>query len=139
MISFNYENNFKLEFQDRVSSWISKVIVLEGFNEKDVNFIFCDDEYLHKINVDFLKHDTFTDVISFDYSSGNCISGDVFISTERIVDNANVYKVSFNSEICRVMVHGILHFCGYKDKEAKDVIIMREKEDAYLQIFNSII
>lgn len=132
MISFNYENDFKLPNETVISKWISAVIKAENFKEDAINYIFCDDDYLHKLNVDFLNHDTLTDVISFDYSVGKILQGDIFISTERVVDNAKDFKVSFQEELHRVLVHGILHYCGYKDKTEADAKLMRDKENFYL-------
>ena len=132
MINFNYETEFLLEREDIISDWISSVIVSDGFTEGEINYIFCDDAYLHKLNVEFLKHDTLTDIISFDYSVGKTIQGDIFISIERVGDNANDFEVAFNAELHRVMVHGVLHYCGYKDKTDNDAIQMRKMEDYYL-------
>lgn len=132
MISFNYEVDFSIADEKQISGWISNVIQAEGFKEDEVNFVFCDDEYLHKLNVEFLNHDTLTDVISFDYSVGKTIQGDVFISIERVRENAVEFKVDFLNELNRVMVHGILHYCGYKDKTETDSSLMREKENYYL-------
>ena len=133
MISFNYENNFNLTNEIKLSKWLSSVILTENCIEGEINYIFCDDEYLHKINVEFLNHDTFTDIISFDYSIGKTLQGDIYISTERVEDNANDYKVQFYEELQRVMVHGILHYCGYKDKTPEDAKLMRAKEEFYLK------
>lgn len=135
MISFNYENNFNLTNEIKLSKWLSSVILAENCIEGEINYIFCDDEYLHKINVEFLNHDTFTDIISFDYSTGKTLQGDIYISTERVEDNANYYKVQFYEELQRVMVHGILHYCGYKDKTPEDAKLMRAKEEFYLKTF----
>ena len=135
MISFNYENNFNLTNEIKLSKWLSSVILAENFIEGEINYIFCDDEYLHKINVEFLNHDTFTDIISFDYSTRKTLQGDIYISTERVEDNANDYKVQFYEELQRVMVHGILHYCGYKDKTPEDAKLMRAKEEFYLKTF----
>jgi len=132
MINFNYETDFKLEATTEISSWLSAVIASEGCKEGDINFIFCDDAYLHKLNVDFLEHDTLTDIISFDYSIGKELHGDVYISVERVKDNASEYSTAFEQELQRVMVHGILHYCGYKDKTESDQNEMRSKEDLYL-------
>jgi len=132
MISFNYENNFKLTNEAKISEWISSVIILEECKEDEVNYVFCNDEYLHKLNVEFLNHDTLTDIISFDYSVGKNIQGDVFISTERVADNAKDFKVDFETELHRVIVHGILHYCGYKDKTEAEAKQMRDKENFYL-------
>jgi len=132
MISFNYETNFQLEEEAIVSEWIQKVIIDEKRKEGEINYIFCDDEFLHKLNVEFLNHDTLTDIISFDNSVGKELHGDIFISIERVKENANAYDVSFLNELHRVMVHGILHYCGYNDKDEDDALVMREKENVYL-------
>ncbi|WP_034060428.1 rRNA maturation RNase YbeY [Lacinutrix jangbogonensis] len=136
MISFNYENDFKLPNEAVVSAWIASVISSENFKEDEINYVFCDDEYLHKLNVDFLNHDTLTDIISFDYSVGKTLQGDIFISTERVEDNAKDFKVTFENELYRVLVHGVLHYCGYKDKTDEDAKLMREKENFYLNTLN---
>jgi rRNA maturation RNase YbeY len=132
MISFNYETDFKLENETKISEWISKAINSENCKEGELNYIFCSDDYLHKINVDFLNHDTLTDIISFDYSVGKELHGDIYISVERVEDNAKDFDVSFEDELARVMIHGILHYCGYKDKSEEDAKLMRSKEDYYL-------
>jgi rRNA maturation RNase YbeY len=134
MISFNYENDFKLSNESPISKWISLVIKEEGFKEDDINYVFCDDDYLHKLNVEFLNHDTLTDIISFDYTVGKNIQGDIFISTERVEDNAKDFKVDFLDELYRVIVHGVLHYCGYNDKNETDKKIMRDKENHYLRL-----
>lgn len=136
MINFNYETDFSLADEGRYSSWISEVIASESKKEGEINFIFCDDEYLHKINVEYLSHDDLTDIISFDYSVGNELHGDIFISIERVADNAKDFNVGFNTELLRVMSHGVLHYCGYKDKSDDDSKIMRFKEDEKIQLFN---
>ncbi len=136
MINFNYETDFELTNETPISSWLSKVILSENKTEGEINYIFCDDEYLLQINQQYLNHDTLTDVISFDYSLGNEISGDIFISIERVQDNANDYKVTFTEELNRVMVHGILHFCGFKDKTEEDELFMRNKEEEKLKMFH---
>ncbi len=132
MINFNYETDFKLSNEAKYAKWIAQVIVSEGCVEGDINYIFCDDDYLHNVNVNYLNHDTLTDIISFDYSVGNKLHGDVFISVERVADNAQDFSVSFDEELKRVMVHGILHYCGYKDKSDSDQLTMRSKEDHYI-------
>ena len=134
MISFNYETEFSWNEEDKISSWVSNVIISEGFKVGDINYIFCDDDYLHKINVEFLNHDTLTDIISFDYSVGKILQGDIFISIERVKENASDFKVSFLEELHRVLVHGVLHYCGYKDKTDDDAKIMRQKEDLYIAL-----
>lgn len=132
MINFNYETVFPLDNEKQLSEWIKGVISEEGCQLEEVNYIFCDDAYLHKLNVEFLNHDTLTDIISFDYSVGKNIQGDIFISVERVADNAKDFNVSVNEELQRVMVHGVLHYCGYKDKTDSDAKLMREKENHYL-------
>ena len=132
MISFNYETEFELSNEDQIAKWISSVIEEENFNEGEINYIFCDDEYLLKLNIEFLDHDTLTDIISFDYTVGKQINGDVYISVERVEDNSKEYKVDFKAELNRVLVHGILHYCGYKDKTVEDEKLMRSKENYYI-------
>ena len=136
MISFNYETDFELENEAQYEDWISRIIQSEGFDEGEINYIFCDDEYLHKINVEYLDHDTLTDIISFDYTVGNLIQGDIFVSVERVKDNANDFNVSFEEELKRVLSHGVLHYCGYKDKSPKDEALMRSKEEEKMQMFH---
>lgn len=132
MIDFNYETDFLLDDETRISNWISSVVNDEGCTLEEINYIFCDDDYLHKINVEFLQHDDLTDIISFDYSVGKNIQGDIFISVERVADNAKDFDVSFTEELHRVLVHGVLHYCGYKDKTDADAKQMRDKENHYL-------
>jgi len=132
MISFNYEIEFSLEDEATVTTWISNLIKEEDLREGEINYIFCSDHYLHKINLDFLDHDTLTDIISFDYSVGKELHGDIYISIDRVKDNAKDFGVAFKDELARVMAHGVLHYCGYKDKSEDDVKTMRSKEDYYL-------
>ena len=134
MIAFNYETDFELVNEEKFSNWISDSIVNEGFEEGEINYIFCDDEYLHKLNVEFLDHDTLTDVISFDYCMGKLISGDVFISVERVKDNAKDLEITFEEELPRVMIHGVLHYCGFKDKSEEAAKEMRAKEEQYISV-----
>ena len=136
MISFNHETDFKLDNEAQYEDWISRIIESEGFDEGEINYIFCDDEYLHKINVEYLDHDTLTDIISFDYTVGNLIQGDIFVSIERVQDNANDFNVSFEEELKRVLSHGVLHYCGYKDKSPEDEALMRSKEEEKMQMFH---
>lgn len=132
MITFNYETKFKVWNETALKEWIEKVISAEKCKVGDINIIFCEDEYLHKLNVDYLKHDTLTDIISFDYSVGKELHGDVYISIERVYDNAKDFRVSFAEELHRVLIHGILHYCGYKDKSDEDTKEMRSRENRYL-------
>ena len=136
MISFNYETDFDLGNEMAFENWIAEVILSEGKKEGDINYIFCDDDYLHHLNVEYLEHDTLTDVISFDYGIGNELHGDIFISVERVADNARDFNVSFEEEIKRVIIHGILHYCGYKDKSPQDEALMRSKEEEKIKMFH---
>jgi probable rRNA maturation factor len=136
MINFNYETDFELQNESRYSNWLSQVIASEARREGEVNYIFCDDEYLLQMNVQYLDHDTLTDIISFDYTVGKEISGDIFISVERVKENAVDYNVSFDEELLRVMVHGMLHYCGYKDKTEEEEQLMRLKEDEKINLFH---
>ena len=133
MISFNYETQYELKGEAKISNWISSVINSENHKEGQINYVFCDDAYLHKLNLEFLKHDTLTDIISFDYSLGKILNGDIYISIERAEDNAKDFGVSFQEEIHRLIVHGILHYCGFKDKAEDDAKLMRGKENFYLR------
>lgn len=136
MISFNYQTDFEIEKEKRFSDWITNTILEESCKEGDINYIFCTDEYLHKLNVDFLNHDTLTDIISFDYSVGKELHGEIYISIDRVKENALDFKVSFEVELARVIIHGILHYCGYKDKSDSDEKLMRSKEDYYMSKLN---
>jgi probable rRNA maturation factor len=136
MISFNYETTFKLDNEVEISAWIVNTILSENCKEGEINYIFCDDMYLHKLNVEFLEHDTLTDIISFDYSLGKELHGDIYISMDRVADNAKDFGVDRSEELQRVMIHGVLHYCGFKDKTEEDAKLMREKEDYYLSVLN---
>ena len=136
MIYYNNETDFELKNQKAITNWINNTIENEGCKLEEVSYIFCDDEYLLDLNINYLEHDTLTDIISFDYSVGSLISGDIFISTERITENAKTFKVPFIDELHRVMIHGILHYCGYKDKTPEDKKEMRSKENFYLSLRN---
>ncbi|MDG3582993.1 rRNA maturation RNase YbeY [Galbibacter pacificus] len=135
MINFHYETDFLIEEEERFSEWVKNIIRSEAKEAGEINYIFCDDDYLHKINVDYLDHDTFTDIISFDYSDALVIQGDVFVSVERVKENAKDYDIPFQTELKRVMAHGILHYCGFKDKTVEDTKIMREKEEEKIALF----
>lgn len=134
MINFFYETKFKLEDEAKITNWIGSVIKTEAYELGEVNYIFCDDEYLHRINVEFLNHDTFTDIISFDNSLGVQIFGEVYISVERVIENAKLFGVSFTSELHRVIIHGVLHYCGYKDKTDAESQVMRLKEEEAIKL-----
>jgi len=137
MITYNYETNFNIPDEEKTSIWIANCIKKEGFELGEINYIFCDDAYLYKLNVEFLQHDTLTDIISFDYTMGKLINGDIYISVERVADNAKDFKVSFEDELHRVIIHGVLHYLGFKDKTDKEKEVMRTKENESLSILNN--
>lgn len=134
MIAFNNEIEFTLDNQDDLVIWITQTIDKEGFKLGELNYIFCSDEQLLEKNIEFLNHDTYTDIISFDYTMGKLVSGDIFISIDRITDNSKTFNTSFQDELNRVMIHGVLHYCGYIDKTDDDKSLMRSKEDYYLSL-----
>lgn len=136
MILFNYENDFLLDNESSYINWLEAIVVSENKTYSELSFIFCNDDYLHKINLEYLNHDTFTDIITFDYSMGNELAGDIFISTERVIENSKEFNVTFTNELQRVLAHGILHLCGYKDKTDEDSIVMREKENQKISLFH---
>ena len=136
MISFNYESDFSLEQEDVYASWIETIVESENKILGEISYVFCDDEYLHSINMQYLNHDTLTDIISFDYTEGDIISGDIFVSIERVVDNAKDFNVPFDEELKRVLAHGVLHYCGYKDKSEEDALLMRTKEEEKIKLFH---
>ncbi len=125
---------FKPEF---FISSLSDLIASEGFNEGDITVVFVTDEYLLEMNRTHLDHDYYTDIITFDYTESNFISGDLFISYERVLDNSKEFNVSSYNELCRVVFHGVLHLCGYKDKSSDDEKLMRAKESFYLEKYVS--
>ena len=132
-VSFHFEDvTFELPDQQMLTDWLLAVAAAESKDFYEVNYIFCSDERLRTINVEFLDHDYYTDVITFPLSDGH-IHGDIFISTERVDENARTEGSSFLQELCRVMVHGVLHLAGYGDKTPKQVVTMRNKENEYLQ------
>ena len=137
MIDFHYIENNKLSNTEDLNLWLNSVIKEEGMIIGELVYVFCNDEYLLKKNIKFLKHNTLTDVITFDYSEEEIISGDILISTERVVENAKIFNVNYLTELHRVMVHGLLHLLGYKDKIEKDANTMREKENYYLNKFTN--
>jgi probable rRNA maturation factor len=117
--------------------WLSDSIKNEGFDCGDINLIFCSDEHLLEVNQTFLNHDYYTDIVTFDYSFGSLLSGDLFISLDRVLDNSTQYNESFLTELRRVCVHGILHLCGFKDKTTDEEKLMRSKEEFYLNKYVS--
>ena len=132
MIQFFFENIDKITIESTLAAWLEDIILTEGKKPGDINYIFCDDEYLLQVNKEYLHHDYYTDIITFDYVKGKTISGDIFVSLPRIFDNAETLSKDFDSEFFRVLAHGILHLCGYKDKTDEEISEMRNKEDYYL-------
>ena len=137
MIAFHYETSFELTNENFLNDWINTIVLSYGYTIGEINYIFCDDTYLHKLNLDFLQHDTLTDIISFDSTLGKLIGGDIFISVERVAENAKDYKVSFTDELHRVMIHGVLHYMGFKDKSIVDKKRMRKEEDNALFLLSN--
>jgi rRNA maturation RNase YbeY len=137
MIAYNYETSFVLKDEKSISNWIEKSILNHNFEIGEINYIFCDDSYLLKLNIEFLQHNTLTDIISFDNTIGKLIGGDIFISVERVEENAKEFNVSFNEELNRVMIHGVLHYLGYNDKTAPEKKVMRNKENELLLTINN--
>ena len=133
MINLISENSFELNSSDVISKWLSGIIHNENYKEGELLITFCNDDYLHKLNMEFLAHDNLTDVLTFEYNMGNVLSGDICISTERVRENAEIYNTTFFEEIARVMAHGVLHLCGYADNNEQEKKQMRSKEDFYLQ------
>ena len=135
-IEFYFEEIKSFEINDAILiKWFNTVVRSENKSIGDIVFIFCSDSYLLEMNNNFLNHDYYTDVITFDYVERDIISGDIFLSYERVMENSVVYGVSFDDELHRVMVHGILHLIGYNDKSEEEQLIMKEKEDFYLGEF----
>jgi rRNA maturation RNase YbeY len=132
MIAFEHLETEEITEINQNKKWLNQVISNEAKVEGDITYIFCNDDYLLEKNIRFLNHNTLTDVITFDYCEGNSVSGDIFISIERVKENSEVFKVDFLTELNRVMVHGLLHLLGYKDKTEKESNLMRKKENYYL-------
>ncbi|MDT0606266.1 rRNA maturation RNase YbeY [Croceitalea rosinachiae] len=135
-IEFHYETDFKLDVEEGYSDWISRIIAKEKAVLGELNYIFCNDTYLLNVNEQYLGHDTFTDIITFDYVEGNTISGDIFISIERVIENAAKYEVGFAVELQRVMSHGVLHLLGYNDKAEEEQTLMKSKENEMMELFH---
>jgi len=135
-IHYNYETDFKLLSEFDYSDWISRIVSSEGHAIGELSFIFCGDEYLHEMNRTYLNHDALTDIITFDYSMGKAISGDVFIAIERVSDNAKGFDVEEEEELQRVMAHGVLHLLGYNDKTREEALVMRAKENEKMKLFH---
>jgi len=134
-ISFNNQSiPFKLKNKAKLKLWIKSVVEKEKHTLGTINYVFCNDAELLEINLKHLNHNTFTDIITFDYTEGVKINSDIFISINRVEENAKKFKVSFEEELHRVMIHGVLHLCGYKDKSKSDTELMRKKENWALNL-----
>ena len=134
MIRFHFTNSFTLKNKRKIKNWLKDTIVNEKKKVGDINYIFCSKEYLKKMNNDYLSKNYETDVISFDFSKNNKISGDIYISSETVKKNSIIFNVCFNNELKRVMVHGLLHLLSYNDKSKQELKIMREKENFYINL-----
>ena len=131
-IFFHSENvSFSIN-EEIVVKWLKKSVNSLGFTIGELSFIFCSDEYIKKINIKYLSHHFFTDVITFNYSKEKLLFGDVYISIERVKENSKTYKTSFNEEMFRVIIHGVLHLCGFDDKTKEEKSLMRSKENDFL-------
>lgn len=137
MINYFFENIDQKNIDSNISTWLEDLILSENKKPGDINYIFCDDDYLLKVNQDYLDHDYYTDIITFDYVKGKTISGDIFVSLPRILDNASTLSQDFESEFRRVLAHGLLHLCGYKDKTEEEESTMRQKEDFYINRYSN--
>ena len=134
MIRFHFTNSFTLKNKRKIKNWLKDTIVNEKKKVGDINYIFCSKQYLKKMNNDYLSKNYETDVISFDFSKDNKISGDIYISSETVKKNSIIFNVDFNNELKRVMVHGLLHLLNYNDKSKQELKIMREKENFYINL-----
>lgn len=132
MINYFFEKISPIVIDDQISVWLENIILEEGKKLGKIQYIFCDDEYLLQVNKEHLQHDYYTDVITFDYVKGKKISGDIFVSLQRIEDNAASLSTNKDEELRRVLAHGVLHLCGYKDKSDSEQLLMTEKENFYL-------
>lgn len=134
---YNDSTTYRLREKRKVAAWLKLVAEQEGYTLGDVTYIFCSSEVHRKMNIDFIGHDYFTDIITFDYSEldEGVVSGDIFIDVETVADNARIYGVTARQEMLRVVVHGVLHLCGQKDKDPEDEKEMHRKEDKYLAMY----
>jgi rRNA maturation RNase YbeY len=136
MIDFHFKSDLILENLSDYSDWVSRIIVSEGFSLGQIDYIFCTDDELLQMNMEYLNHDTLTDIITFDYTVDKTISGDIFISSDRVAENASAFEVDFRNELLRVMSHGILHLVGYGDKTKDEKFKMRQKEEEKIKMFH---
>lgn len=134
MIRFHKEIPFTLKNTRKIKLWLTQSISALHKEAGEIHYIFCSDHYLLGLNQKFLNHDTYTDIITFDYTHNETLSADIYISIERVKENAKTFNSSFSNELHRVMIHGVLHLTGYKDKSKKDAQIMRNMEEQYLSL-----
>ena len=134
---FNEDVDFKIPNPRKTKTWLKDIIESEGFELNQLNYIFCSDEYLLSVNQQYLNHDFYTDIITFDNSEEieGIVEGDIFISIDRVKENAEQLSKTFKEELLRVLAHGVLHLVGYDDHEDEDELVMRQKEDTYIAIF----
>lgn len=136
MIEFSSQNDFVFEQSERVESWLKAAALKESYGIDSLGYVFCSDDFLLEINQQFLDHDTLTDIVTFDYTEGTILNGEIYISTDRVADNAKDFNVDFDTELRRVIIHGLLHMCGYGDKTEDEKTRMRSKEDEYLALWD---
>jgi probable rRNA maturation factor len=136
MINFYYESQFELENEEKYTNWIIKIVESENRVLGELSYVFCSDDYIFELNEKYLGHSTFTDIITFDYSVKENLAGEIYISIDRVKENAEEYKEEFEIELLRVMAHGVLHLSGYKDKKEQDKELMRLKENEKIQMFH---
>ena len=139
MVLFHSETRFQLRQKMMYKKWLTALATTHGKKLGDINYIFCDDNYLLQLNLQYLQHDTLTDIITFDYVEGDLLNGDIYISVERVRENADMFGVTFDEELLRVLAHGLLHLCGFKDKSKKDAAEMRRQEAAAMMLFHNLL
>ena len=139
MVLFHSETRFQLHQKMRYKKWLTALAATHEKKLGDINYIFCDDSYLLQLNLQYLQHDTLTDIITFDYVEGDLLNGDIYISVERVRENAGIFGVTFDEELLRVIAHGLLHLCGFKDKSKKDAAEMRRQEAAAMNLFHGLL
>lgn len=139
MIQFTYQNPIPVSLTLLHKQWLKEIIRRENRTPGDIIYFFCDDEYLHSQNVQFLQHDTLTDIITFDEGVGDMVQGNIMISYDRVKDNAADFRVSEQEELLRVLAHGVLHLCGYKDKTDEEAKLMRQKEAEALNLYSEML
>lgn len=136
MVVFNYQTDFELSNEVHYSKWLEAIATSESKSIGEISYVFCDDDFLHDLNVNYLNHDTLTDVITFDYCDDDFLNGEIYISIDRVKDNAVDFDVDLKSELHRVMSHGLLHLCGYGDKTEYDQMVMRFLEEEKMNMFH---